>query len=86
MVLKPVPWQNEEEALQTLRQWFYPEYFASSSDMRHKAVSRVQAYKTRGTVPHSVEITALLTSAWLSDQGSVEPSVVRLAYSMALIR
>lgn len=84
--LHAVPWENEDQALQTLKEWFFPEYFPAQADSRHRAADRVQMYLTRGPVPHSIEITALLTAAKLNDESSTDASVAQMAYSMALIR
>ena len=75
-----------------LREWFYN--FDNVTCNRWKAVQRVKALKTRGKLPHAVEVTALITSAMLSDPEDHtteipkhhDGNILRLSYSMALIR
>lgn len=46
----------------------------------------MKAYQARGSIPHPVECTAFLFSVISSDNDSSDSYVVRLSYSMALVR
>ncbi|KAK4192882.1 Pre-rRNA-processing protein las1 [Podospora australis] len=76
------PWRNRSELLQ-IRREFYPEHFSSSSSpsqqqqqslSKQKAVARVSVWMHRGSCPHLVDSTALLTAAILSDELFSSPS------------
>ncbi|ODQ64866.1 Las1-domain-containing protein [Nadsonia fulvescens var. elongata DSM 6958] len=83
-VPKVVPWRSEGE-LDTLKRWFFPDE-TIAEDTRPRAVARTKAYLTRGSLPHAIESTSLLTAAILGDTSTNDSFSVRLTYSMAVIR
>lgn len=43
-------------------------YHSKYHDLKRSAISRVRSYLTKGSIPHSMEMTALLTEAILDDE------------------
>jgi ribosomal biogenesis protein LAS1 len=79
-------WQNNDQEISELKDWFYPENNDDTMIDRRRALARVKAYHIRGSVPHSVDSTSLLTAAILNDIPSNDIDSIRLTYSMAIIR
>ncbi|KAG0640274.1 Las1-like-domain-containing protein [Tuber brumale] len=65
-----VPWRHPSD-LHNLKSYFYPTSSspspASDTDPRHQAIQKVRAWSTRMRIPHSIESTAFLTQAILTD-------------------
>ncbi|CEL03380.1 hypothetical protein ASPCAL04535 [Aspergillus calidoustus] len=80
------PWKHHSDLL-TVRSQFYPDPEYDGPDMRSAACATVGAWKLRGTLPHPVEATALLTDAILHDDAR-ENSVfsIRATYAAAFCR
>ncbi|GAV28759.1 hypothetical protein PMKS-002234 [Pichia membranifaciens] len=58
------PYKFPQEAEKLYKDFFHSRY----SDQKAQAISKVRSYLTKGPIPHSVEITALLTEAILEDE------------------
>ncbi|CDK25668.1 unnamed protein product [Kuraishia capsulata CBS 1993] len=74
--------------LRVLKQWFFS---TEPEDLRQRAIQRVQAYLTRGNVPHSIESTSSLTSSVLLDEMFIkgiltDPTPIQLSYTMSIIK
>ncbi|ODV83889.1 hypothetical protein CANARDRAFT_9180 [[Candida] arabinofermentans NRRL YB-2248] len=55
--------------LQKLKDWFYNTQEEDDDvDLRYRGIEKVSAYMTRGNIPHSIEITSLITSSILLDE------------------
>lgn len=102
------PWRNRAELLKVRRQFYPPasadEAAGSAADgspheeqqqtelEQQNAVARVSMWMQRGSCPHMVESTGLITAAMLNDleetrTRSNRPSpAIRLAYSAAFSR
>ncbi|KAG7857630.1 hypothetical protein KL939_003518 [Ogataea angusta] len=69
-----------------LKKWFY----SADRKLRARAVQKVAAYATKGSLPHSLESTSLLTSSALLDEqlssSGADPMPIRLSYAMSLIK
>ncbi|KAL2851482.1 Las1-like-domain-containing protein [Aspergillus pseudoustus] len=80
------PWKHHSDLL-AVRSQFYPDPDYDGPDMRAQACNTVGAWKLRGTLPHPVEATALLTDAILHDDAR-ENSVfsIRATYAAAFCR
>ncbi|KAL3486638.1 Las1-like-domain-containing protein [Aspergillus germanicus] len=80
------PWKHHSDLL-AVRSQFYPDPEYDGPDMRSAACATVGAWKLRGTLPHPVEATALLTDAILHDDAR-ENSVfsIRATYAAAFCR
>lgn len=77
-----VPWKSNNELLQ-LQKWF----FSDEDSDKVLAINRVLAYLVRGKVLAAIESTRLLTQVCLDDKkNQLDKTVVRMAYSMALIK
>ncbi|AEY95759.1 FACR242Wp [Eremothecium gossypii FDAG1] len=84
--MRVVPWQSEQE-VQELKRWFYPAKFGDGDDKRSRAMQRVKAYWTRGSyVPHVIDSTSQLVGCQVFDREGAPEEIVKLSYSMALIR
>lgn len=83
--IRIVPWRSNEE-LDQLKDLFY----SDSDEDKWKAVNKVKAYLIRGKVLHSIESTCVFTLAILTDEqfqkNHIDPTQLRSAYSMALIK
>lgn len=99
------PWRDRSELL-NIRQQFYPSppsqpltdvttaatTTAAGEAEQHHAVSRVSMWMQRGSCPHLVESTALLTAAILSDLHETRTGAnsssyaIRATYSAAFSR
>jgi ribosomal biogenesis protein LAS1 len=80
-----VPWRHPDELL-SLRTDFYYDPTTCTQDRRSAAVSKVAAWQTRTQLPHTIESTALLTSALVADTSDAHPLHIRLGYSTAICR
>ncbi|KAL2821513.1 Las1-like-domain-containing protein [Aspergillus granulosus] len=80
------PWKYHSDLL-AVRSQFYPDPEYDGPDLRAQACATVGAWKLRGTLPHPVEATALLTDAILHDNAQ-ENSVfsIRATYAAAFCR
>lgn len=73
-----------KEDLLELKDWFYN---FDTVDNRFRAVQKVKALLSRGKLPHTIEITSLLTSTVLIDEkNEVDTNILKLSYSMTIIR
>ncbi|KAK0614118.1 Las1-like-domain-containing protein [Immersiella caudata] len=85
------PWRNRRELL-AVRSALYPQKTNNTSTQsllqKQQAVARVSMWMHRGSCPHLVESTALLTAAILSDASTSETNsyAARAAYSAAFSR
>ncbi|KAG7707092.1 hypothetical protein KL930_003118 [Ogataea haglerorum] len=79
------PYKSSFE-FEQLKKWFY----SADPKLRARAVQKVAAYATKGSLPHSLESTSLLTSAALLDEQlsstNDDPMPIRLSYAMSLIK
>jgi ribosomal biogenesis protein LAS1 len=89
------PWRTHSDLL-SVRQQLYSlntnstptqnqnQHQNANPDLRHRAVSRIMAWKLRGNLPHAVESTALLTDAILHHDLSINSIFsVRAVYARA---
>lgn len=53
MSLQSVSWEHEDEDLQSLKEWFYPEHFSLAQDLRHKATSKVSIGPIFDFIPYT---------------------------------
>lgn len=58
------PYKFPQEAEKLYKDFFHSRY----PDQKTQAISKVRSYLTKGPIPHSIEITALLTEAILEDE------------------
>jgi ribosomal biogenesis protein LAS1 len=92
------PWRTHSDLL-SVRQQLYSlntnstptqnqnQHQNANPDLRHRAVSRIMAWKLRGNLPHAVESTALLTDAILHHDLSINSIFsVRAVYAAAFTR
>jgi len=79
------PWRSQAELLE-VRQHFYPPQGKADEKAQKRAVEKVSVWMQRGNCPHSVESTAILTSAQLNDVSANSNYCVRAAYSAAFSR
>ncbi|KAG7882780.1 hypothetical protein KL938_003203 [Ogataea parapolymorpha] len=79
------PYKSSFE-FEQLKKWFY----SADQKLRARAVQKVAAYATKGSLPHSLESTSLLTSSTLLDEKlssiNADPMPIRLSYAMSLIK
>lgn len=62
-------------------------YDFETKDNRFRGVQKVKALLSRGKLPHTIEITSLLTSIVLLDEkNDADTNILKLSYSMAIIR
>eukprot|EP00743_Colponemidia_sp_Colp-15_P005652 GILK01006077.1.p1 GENE.GILK01006077.1~~GILK01006077.1.p1 ORF type:complete len:572 (-),score=80.46 GILK01006077.1:205-1878(-) len=83
-----VPWQSWSEWTQ-VHQWLLGPY--SDTNTKQLGLSRIAAWRSRGKVPLSVDVTAMLVQTMLSDRrfqldGQRSEVDLRLSYSMILLR
>ncbi|RJE24710.1 Cell morphogenesis protein Las1 [Aspergillus sclerotialis] len=80
------PWKHHSQLL-SVRGQFYPPPAYIGPDMRSRACATVSAWKLRGSLPHAVEATSLLTDAILHDD-ALKNSVfaIRATYAAAFCR
>lgn len=76
------PYRSKHD-LVLLKDWFYN---FQTTDNRFKAVQRVKALLSRGKLPHTIEITSLITLVILLDTDITDTNILKLSYSMAIIR
>ncbi|OJJ51020.1 hypothetical protein ASPZODRAFT_127016 [Penicilliopsis zonata CBS 506.65] len=80
------PWKDES-ALLAVRNEFYPPPGYNGPDHRSHACKIVALWKQKGTLPHPVEATALLTDAILHDDAERNSVFsIRATYSAAFCR
>ncbi|KAL3460358.1 beta-lactamase-like protein [Aspergillus heterothallicus] len=80
------PWKHHTDLL-AVRSQFYPNPENDGPDMRAQACATVGAWKLRGTLPHPVEATALLTDAILHDDARKNSVFsIRATYAAAFCR
>lgn len=86
------PWRNRDELLR-VRQQFFPDKLSPkatpTADAKRAAIARVSMWMLRGSCPHMVESTAILTSALLHDAETPSGAAtigVRAEYSMGFSR
>ncbi|ODQ76994.1 hypothetical protein BABINDRAFT_16178, partial [Babjeviella inositovora NRRL Y-12698] len=82
------PYKHFDEVLELKSQFFA---FAPEKDERLLAINKVKALMTKGRLPHAIECTSLLTSAVMNDpyfsgKGATDSSLLKLTYTMTLIR
>ena len=61
------PWRTPSDLLTIRTQLFSP---TADPSQRHRAISRIHAWKLRGNLPHAVESTALLIDAQMHHENS----------------
>ncbi|KAJ3360202.1 Ribosomal biogenesis protein las1l [Allomyces javanicus] len=77
-----IPWVDDNE-WDNVHQWLY----AHDPSDRQRGVERVQAWMSRGRVPHSIQATAnMVEIALRHDAGALTESELRALYSLAVIR
>ncbi|KAL5046005.1 Las1-like-domain-containing protein [Aspergillus fruticulosus] len=80
------PWKTHSDLL-AVRNQFYPPPEYDGPDLRSQACATVSAWKLRGSLPHPVEATALLTDAILHDDASKNSLfAIRATYAAAFCR
>ncbi|RDW63066.1 rRNA-processing protein LAS1 [Aspergillus mulundensis] len=80
------PWKTHADLL-SVRNQFYPPPTYEGPDLRATACAIVSAWKLRGTLPHTIEATALLTDAILNDDSSRNSVfAIRATYAAAFCR
>ncbi|KAL4904763.1 Las1-like-domain-containing protein [Aspergillus multicolor] len=80
------PWKTPSDLL-SVRSQFYPPPGYEGPDLRARACAVVSAWKLRGTLPHPIEATALLTDAILNDDGARNSVfAIRATYAAAFCR
>lgn len=84
--LRPVAWRSPSELLHLKHSFFPTQPSPTDPDPRLHALSLVRALSVRTRLPHSIESTAILTSAILSDTPTASPLTLRLTYASAIIR
>lgn len=76
--ITPFKYPSEFETL-------YRQLYSKRSEDQTFAVQKIRAYLTKGPIPHSIEVTALLVDARLSDTPGNDLSV-RLKYSTCIVK
>lgn len=64
------PWRNQAELVEVKSSLYdvHSSYEEKNEDTRRRACNKISAWKARGSLPHAVESTWLLTEARLSDE------------------
>ncbi|KAG9248937.1 Las1-like-domain-containing protein [Calycina marina] len=81
------PWRHPSQLLSVRTAFYPPSHVAQDTAAQAHAVDLVSVWMQRGNCPHSVESTAILTSARLNDEvGGNSNYCVRAAYAGAFSR
>ena len=83
------PWRNQNELVMVRSRLYkvHPDCDEESEDLRRIACDQISAWKMRGSLPHAVESTWLLTEACLADElPGVSAFSIKAGYLTALSR